>query len=142
MTMNRSREMMVDFASAIRQFATLGIIDALVVVVSYAATLSVRVWNTSLEVSSGFYAIALAAIITPFIFYAFHIYHCIWEYSSGAEGARISRATATMTAVVFIFSASFSPRPLPLSVVLFSLIPVTCGVAVVRYRRRVLSGFS
>ncbi|MCL4249657.1 MAG: polysaccharide biosynthesis protein [Anaerolineae bacterium] len=140
--MNRSREMMVDFASAMRQFATLGIVDALVVVVSYAATLSVRVWNTSLEVSSGFYAIAFAAIITPFIFYAFHIYHCMWEHSSGAEVGRLFRATVVVTAVVFVFSASITPRPLPLSVVLFSLIPVTGGVTVVRYRRRVLSGFS
>ncbi|MCC6616515.1 MAG: polysaccharide biosynthesis protein [Anaerolineae bacterium] len=117
-------------------------LDVLIVVISYAATLTVRVLNTSLEVAIGLHGIAIAALVTPFIFYALRIYHCIWEYSSGAEVERIVRATLTMTAVVFVYCAVTIPRPIPLSVVLFSFIPITCGAIVVRYRQRVLVGFS
>jgi len=134
--------MVVDITSTIKHIFVAASIDVLIVIISYAATLTVRVLNTSLEVSIGIQGIAVAALITPVIFYIFRIYHCIWKYSSGAEVARIVRGTGVMTAVVFVYCALTVPRPLPLSVVLFSFIPITCGTIVVRYRQRVLGGFS
>ncbi len=116
-------------------------IDLGIVGVSYLITFSARTIAADLDFARGWGFIFIAAGIVIVSNYFWGIYHRLWSQSSGHEVVRIVGAAAlSLLAVGLLDVLVFSPRPLPLSVVVFGHTFTLVGMVAVRYRSRLVTG--
>jgi FlaA1/EpsC-like NDP-sugar epimerase len=117
-------------------------IDIAIVLVCYAITFLVRTIDMPLPEPQPWTAYIIIALFAVVLFQLFGIYRRIWNYSSGQDVVVIVAAVGTASAVVLVVNYFSVPRPIPLSVIFVSSLLITCGTVGVRYRSRLISGFS
>ncbi|HEX2908002.1 MAG TPA: nucleoside-diphosphate sugar epimerase/dehydratase [Phototrophicaceae bacterium] len=118
------------------------ILDALISLVAYFVTFTVRLLVFPLDNLSSLTLIVLIALLTPGVLYSLGVYHCLWSRTSGHGITRLAKATAVITVITLAVNVVLVPRPLPLSVVVVSNLLALCGFITIRYRSRLLSGAS
>ncbi len=127
-----------------KQLVWWAVIDSLIILGAYTVAFSVRavtvpLWNY-LQLGIGFVAFVIAWTLP--LCYLAGVYHRLWSRTSGYDVRVIVYALAVSTVVAVGVDLLGTPRPLPLSVVLLGQLLSLVGAVAVRYRSRLVSGFS
>jgi FlaA1/EpsC-like NDP-sugar epimerase len=119
------------------------IVDALILVVAYMATYVVRTVSIPTHFGRrGSLFFLGSTFVTLIALYIFGGYNRIWSRTSGHDVKVLVTATAVSTALMGTLDFLLQPRPLPLSVMLVGNLLAVAGFVTVRYRSRLISGFS
>jgi FlaA1/EpsC-like NDP-sugar epimerase len=129
-----------------KRIAPLALADFIVLFVAYSIAFSVRLEKLVIPLgareNSGLFFMAAAAV-TFICLYVFGGYHRIWLRTSGHDVIVVVNAVLVSTATIAAADYFFFPeRPFPMSVALVGNPIAMTGFVAVRYRTRVLSGFS
>ncbi len=127
------------YSSAFRRILPLAVLDAVILLVAYMLTYSIR--TNSLLFDSQFTTsiVGLAIIVTLGALYAFGAYNRIWSRTSGHEVVVILKGALAGFILVLLLDLSLHPRHLPLSVIGVSHMLALTGFVAVRYRSRLIS---
>jgi len=116
-------------------------IDLGIVGFSYLITFSARTITADLDFAQSTVFLLIVFCIVIITNYIWGIYYRLWTQSSGHEVVRIVGAAASSLVVVSLLDTLvFSPRPLPLSVIVFGHSFMLMGMVAVRYRSRLVTG--
>ncbi len=124
----------------IRHVLQSAFIDALVLLIAYAAAFSARSVMTPLELEDGVRHILFDVVITIVLFYALGIYRRLWARTSGHDMTVIIQAVILTVIVMLAINVPQDPRPLPISIILLANGLALSGYIAVRYRSRLVSG--
>lgn len=126
-----------------RRILPLAIWDAFIILSAYVVTYSVRTLPTEYEHTRTQYAAFVCVVIlTLILLYLSGAYHRIWSRTSGHDVMVLVKPMAASTLIIGAIDYVARPRPLPLSVVLVGNMLTLTGLVAVRYRSRLISGFS
>ncbi|MDX2162253.1 MAG: nucleoside-diphosphate sugar epimerase/dehydratase [bacterium] len=89
---------------------------------------------------SGIYFIVFVTCWMIGFLHIFGVYRRMWARTSGHDVMVIVNAVAATTVVALAMNLLITPRPLPISVILFAHTFALVGFVAVRYRSRLLSG--
>ena len=115
------------------------------VVITWAAFLAVfftRAVTTSLDLELGFYSLLAVTFVNLVALYSFGVYDRIWSRTSGHGVTVLIYAVVAATVVLSLADIIFSPRPVPLSVLLVGNMLALVGYVGIRYRSRLISGLT
>lgn len=115
--------------------------DALITVLAYRATLSVRLVTTPFTLMHVENLILYAAIMVGMLI-LFGVYRRIWAQTSGHGITVIFNAVAAATVAQVAVSLMVQPRPMPLGVIVLANPLAFGGFVLLRYRSRLISGIS
>lgn len=125
----------------IKRAGPLASIDVLISLAAYLISFVVRTEaNTSTIQDSAVPFLVVATILNICMLYIYGGYNRIWSRTSGHEVQVIVFAMLSSLGVQWVIDLSFSPRPVPLSVVLIGNLIAMMGMVAVRYRSRLISG--
>jgi FlaA1/EpsC-like NDP-sugar epimerase len=130
----------------LRRAVPLVLADALMLIVAYWVTYSVRLetLSPSLELHRAAF-LFFAVVLMLFLLNLFGGYRRIWSQTSGHDVQVIVGAVGVATVILFTLDwlVWFAhPRPMPLSVVLVGNLVAMTGFVAVRYRSRLISGLT
>lgn len=115
-------------------------IDAAVILAGYGIAYFGRALTTPLGyIETNFVFFAL--ITTLVCLYIFGVYRRLWIHTSNHGASILADAVLVAGLIVLGVDLLLSPRPLPISVVLLANLLVLAGLALVRYRSRMFTGF-
>ncbi|MBN1680799.1 MAG: polysaccharide biosynthesis protein [Anaerolineae bacterium] len=120
----------------------LALLDTVMMVAGYEAAYAVRNVTATINFGPGVVFFAYALIVTLVCMFVFGCYQRIWQRTSGHEVTVIIQAAGVALIIILITDMFFATRPLPLSVVLVGHALSLIGFVAVRYRSRLISGFS
>lgn len=127
----------------LKRVIPLVIIDTLILVVAYTVTFVVRTETVTVGFGErGDRFVFGSTCVTIICLYLFGGYNRIWSTTSGHDVKVLVSATGASTALMGALDVLLRPRPLPLSVVLMGNLLAMTGFVTVRYRSRLISGFS
>lgn len=130
------------WARRVKRYVFWPLVDASVVLSSFALAWSARALTSSLLVRPALLFALVAIGIYCTTNGLFRLYHRIWLYASAGEIVIIGTATATGTALLNLTLLLWpGSRPVPVSVVLLTGLFAFVGFVTVRYRKRVWTGF-
>ena len=126
-----------------RRAGPLALADAFILAAAYFLVYIVRIGTipSNLEPESRFFLLG-AIFVTLGALHLFGGYRRIWSSTSGHEVQVIVAASAVSTLITEGADLILQPRPFPLSVVLTAQFIGMTGFVAVRYRTRLISGFS
>lgn len=126
----------------VKGFITFTALDVLITLIAYLGTFTIRLLASPLDNLSSLIFIVLIAASTPIVLYGFGVYHCIWDRTSGHGITLLIKAVVVFAVITALVNTAFFPRPLPYSVILWSNGLALSGFIAIRYRSRLVSGFS
>lgn len=121
------------------------LVDMAMIFLAYLATLSIRTVKNPFdygEYATSVHFIACSAFCIIVFFYIFGGYHRIWSMTSGHDITVIIKAFAFAVTLIGIVDLMSVERPLPLTVVVVGNFVAFGLMAGVRYRMRLVRGFS
>jgi FlaA1/EpsC-like NDP-sugar epimerase len=128
----------------LKRVVPLVIIDTLILAIAYTITFAVR--TVTVPVGFGGHRGNLfflgSVLITLISLYILGGYNRIWSRTSGHDVKVLVSAASVSTGLMGTLDFFLAPRPLPLSVVLVGNLLAMTGFVTVRYRSRLISGFS
>jgi FlaA1/EpsC-like NDP-sugar epimerase/lipopolysaccharide/colanic/teichoic acid biosynthesis glycosyltransferase len=144
------RAMFIDLGRSItpHRYPPYWVIDIPVVLLAFSAAYYLRFLDTPHPYTAGSLRLVAAAalpVTLAFVLVNFvtRLDRRVWGYASAAEVGVIARNTLFTTALVLLLDIGFSPRSgryLPVSVVLTGGFLAFSGLAIVRYRSRLIAG--
>jgi FlaA1/EpsC-like NDP-sugar epimerase len=124
-----------------RLFAWMAV-DALIVFAAYTAAFSVRAFTTPLDYFQSVWALAAVALVMVTMLLVFGVYRRLWSHTSGHGITVIVYAVFTATVLICLIVLLWTPRPIPLSIVVFGNLLACAGFVAIRYRSRLIGGIS
>jgi len=122
--------------------ASAAVTDVITLSAAFTIALAARAVTTTLDYINGLLFVLSIVPIYLIALYASGVYHRLWSRTSGHEVTIIFKAIILAFVPVIWIDLLFSPRPLPLSVILLGNILALGGFVAVRYRSRLISGLS
>ena len=120
-----------------------GLVDVLVVFVTYAISVSVSALNSSsVDFGASVGLTLLCALILIGTLYYFDVYRRIWSRTSGHGVTVIIKAVLAASVIMTPIVLLTHQNPLTLSTVLLGNFLALCGFVMVRYRSRLASSFA
>lgn len=124
----------------LRRVAPLALMDAVILLGSYAIVYSVRTSIFNLNYAELAYFVPYTLLVTIVSLYACGAYHRLWTKTSGHDVIVLVKAIVLSTVLIAVPDFFLRPRPVPLSVILVGNAFALMGFTAVRYRSRLVSG--
>ncbi len=118
------------------------LLDIIIIITAYMLAYSTRSLFGPLDFFDDFWVVLIATTWTIFVFFIFSIYDRMWSRTSGHGIAILLVAVLTAGVGIYLVDLLVNPRPIPVSVVLLANTFVFIGISGIRYRSRLVSGFS
>src|SRR3990170_2319103 len=122
------------------------VLDALLVVASYAAALALRFDGAVARESMVFFGQVIGVIVLAYLVgnYFFGIYRTAWQYASVADAMSLASAVGLVSILLLGVNSLLTPRPIPLTVtgIAPALIFLAMGVAKLWPRLRAQAPFA
>lgn len=117
-------------------------VDAITVIGAYSLVFAARATMVSLVYRQSLVYIILAAQLMVVTLYLFGVYRRIWPRTSGHEVSVIIKSVMFATVLIVLLNLLNTPRPLPVSIPLVGSLLTVLGLTALRYRSRLISGFT
>lgn len=125
-----------------RRIVAAALLDFLIVIGAYLSVflfLPDRIFNDHTHTTLMILAVASGMVAA---LASFKVYHRIWERTSGHSIIILLDAVVIVTVPTILVVVAVNPRPLSIGIVLLGNLLAFIGIAGVRYRSRLISGFA